>query len=263
MKLLNDTFASREIQVHGGTVAVMESGEGEPLLMLHAAGMSDVWLPAYQKLAEHYHVIVPHHPGFGSSPQIDTTQTVEDLAYHYDEVVRALGYEAIIVVGVSFGGWIAAEFAVLAPHRIKRLVLIDAIGLRIPGAPILDSFNLNPDELAGALFHDPAVAKAVFPAEPDIELSMKLYRDEMAFVRYAWTPFCSNPKLPQRLHRIAAPTLILWARHDRMVPAAHGERYAQLIPNSRLEFIADAGHAVLIEQPIPSAQAIINFLQAA
>jgi len=256
---MSDEFEFRRIAVKGGEIAVMEAGAGDPLLLLHAAGLSDLWLPAYSRLAERFRVIVPQHPGFGQSPTIDAIETVENLAYHYDDLLTLLGLESVKLVGVSFGGWVAAELAVLSPQRIESLVLIDALGLRVPGSPVTDTFEMAAEAQLKVLFHDPAVPQALFPAEPDIDFLMKLYRDEVAFARYAWVPFCNNPKLAGRLHRVAAPTLVLWAEHDKIVPAAHGARYAELIAGASLEIIPGAGHSVLIEQPVPCAEAIIRF----
>jgi pimeloyl-ACP methyl ester carboxylesterase len=70
-----------------------------------------------------------------------------------------------------------------------------------------------------------------------------------------------NPKLERRLSRVSAPTLVLWPEQDRVVPRAHAERYAQLIPNARLETIADCGHALGQERPEEVAAAVAGFLR--
>ncbi len=186
---------------------------------------------------------------------------MDDLAYFYDALMDRLELRSAIVMGTSFGGWIAAELAVLAPHRIDRLVLVDAIGLRVKESPIGDLFAMDPPEMMGALFHDPQVAARLFAGKPDVELLVRFHHDEASFARYAWHPFCCNPKLARRLHRITAPTLVLWGEHDRVVPLAHGRRYAELIPNARLEIVPHAAHAVLMERPDAAADAIRRFLQ--
>jgi pimeloyl-ACP methyl ester carboxylesterase len=111
-----------------------------------------------------------------------------------------------------------------------------------------------------ALFHDRTIAARLFPAEPDIDTIMAFYRDEMAFAKFAWSPFCCNPKLERRLHRITVPTLILWGEHDAVVPRQHAERYAARIPQAQLQIVPDAGHAVLMERPEEAIRAIEQFV---
>jgi pimeloyl-ACP methyl ester carboxylesterase len=250
------------LRVGDVALSVLEGGTGQPLLVLHAAGGAGLWLPYHELLAQRYRVIAPDSPSFGRSAESEVVDGVDDLAFLYADLLEQLELDDLIVVGSSFGGWVAAELAVLASSEfISKLVLIDPIGLRIPDAPIGDLFAMNPAQKMAALFHDPAVAAAMFPAQPDVEVIMAFYRDEMAFARYAWSPFCCNPKLVRRLHRISAPTLVLWGEHDRLVPRQHGERYAERIPNARLEIIAGSGHAVMMEKPKEAIDAIERFLR--
>jgi pimeloyl-ACP methyl ester carboxylesterase len=242
-------------------IAVLEGGTGRPLLVLHAAGGTGIWLPYHELLAQHYRVIAPDSPGFGRSADSELVDGVDDLAFLYADLIQQLDLKDLIVLGSSFGGWVAAELAVLAPKvAISRLILVDAIGLRIPDAPIADLFAMSPAEKMAALFHDRAVAARMFPAQPDIDTITAFYRDDMAFAKYAWTPFCCNPKLERRLHRISAQTLVLWGEHDAVVPRQHAERYAARIPGARLQLVSGAGHAVLMERPAEAITAIKQFV---
>jgi pimeloyl-ACP methyl ester carboxylesterase len=171
-----------------------------------------------------------------------------------------LQLERPAVLGASFGGWVAAELAVLMTTGISALMLVDAIGLRLPEAPIADLFAMNPAQKMAALFFDQAAAARTFPAAPDIDTIAGFYRDEMAFAKYAWSPFCCNPKLERRLHRIQAKTLVLWGEHDAVVPLLHAEHYAAGIPQARLQVVPNAGHALLMERPDAALAAIEQFL---
>lgn len=250
----------RVVTVRGTAISVLEKGEGRPLVVLHASGGAGLWLPYQDFLAEQFRVIAPDAPGFGRSPQVDEMEGVDDLAYLYADMMDQLDIVDPMVLGSSFGGWVAAELAVLLRRQISRLVLVDAIGLRIPEAPIGDLFAMSPPQKMAALFHDATVAASLFPAKPDVETISAFYRDEMAFARYAWSPFCCNPKLQRRLHRITAKTLVLWGEHDKLVPRIHGERYAALIPGATLELVPGAGHAVMMEKPREAVSAIGRFL---
>jgi pimeloyl-ACP methyl ester carboxylesterase len=256
------SVAVRENNLRVGetTLNVLEGGSGKPLLILHAAGGTGMWMPHHELLAGSFRVVAPDSPGFGRSPDHDGVTGVDDLAFLYADLIETLQLERPIVVGSSFGGWVAAELALLMSRSISHLVLVDAIGLRLPAAPIADLFAMSPPEKMAALFHDPAAAARMLPAQPDIETIMGFYRDEMAFAKYAWSPFCCNPKLERRLHRISAPTLVLWGAHDAVVPRQHGERYAARIPQAQLQILADAGHAVLMERPAEAVAVIKQFV---
>jgi len=250
------------VKVGNTTLNVLEGGQGRPLLVLHAAGGTGVWLPYHEMLANHFRVIAPDSPGFGRSPDSESIVGVDDLAFLYADFVEQLQLERPVVIGSSFGGWVAAEVAVLMAKTIAGLVLVDAIGLRLPEAPIADLFAMSPAQKMAALFHDLSLAARIFPAQPDVDTICAFYRDEMAFARYAWSPFCCNPKLERRLHRIRAPTLVLWGEHDAVAPRQHGERYAERIPQARLQVVPNAGHALLMERPQEAVAAIVKFLAA-
>lgn len=119
-----------------GRVHLFRDGSGEPVLFLHAAGGAGTWPEFHARLARRFDVIAPDHPGFGKSDEFPEAEGVDDLVYHYLDVLDALGLETAHVVGASFGGWIAAERAVAAPHRVRSLVLLSAAGC---GCPIIRS----------------------------------------------------------------------------------------------------------------------------
>jgi len=255
-----DVPAGEYLELGGGRVHLLRGGEGEPLLFLHAAGGAGTWLEFHRLLARGFDVIAPDHPGFGGSDEFAEVEAMDDLVYHYLDVLDRLGADRPHVVGASFGGWIAAELAVAAPHRIGSLVLLGPAGLRLPDHPVADLFLMSPEQLLTTLFHDPAAAAGLFPAEPDLDFVLAQYRDLAALARFSWTPFLSNPKLERRLHRITAPTLVVCPSDDRLIPIAHGRRYAELIPGARFAEIGDCGHAMHFERPAEFAGVTAAFL---
>jgi pimeloyl-ACP methyl ester carboxylesterase len=251
--------AGEHLDLADGRVRLFRAGEGEPLLFLHAAGGGG-WLDYHERLAGSFDVIAPDHPGFGGSDDFDDVEAMDDLVFHYLDVMDALGLDRPHVVGASFGGWIAAELAVAAPHRIGSLVLLSPAGLRLPGHPVADIFLLPPDQLVAALFQHPPPAAAA-PA-PDIDAILAAYRDQSAAARFAWSPYLCDPKLERRLHRITAPTLVVAPAKDRLIPVAHARRYAERIPAARLTEIDDCGHAMYVERPAEFADVTLAFLGA-
>jgi pimeloyl-ACP methyl ester carboxylesterase len=252
--------ASERLELGGGSIHVQRGGEGPPLLFLHAAGGAGVWHPFLGLLARRFDVVAPDHPGFGGSDDMPEVEAMDDLVYHYLDVIDRLGLDRPHVVGASFGGWIAAELAVAAPHAIRSLTLLSAAGLRLPDHPVTDIFFLTPPQLADTLFHDPAMAAGFLPAEPDIDTVLAAYRDTTALARFSWTPFLCNPKLERRLRRITAPTLVVWPDDDKLIPIAHGHRYAEQIPGAQFTVVPDCGHAMYFERPAEFGQITTDFL---
>jgi pimeloyl-ACP methyl ester carboxylesterase len=254
--------SSERLEVRGGSIQVLRGGEGPPLLFLHAAGGAGTWLPFHGLLARRFEVVAPDHPGFGGSDDLPEVEAIDDLVYHYLDVLDRLGLGRVDVVGGSLGGWIAAELAVHSPERIGRLALLGAAGLRVPGSMATDLFLMTPEQVVATLYKHPEVAAASMPAEPDIDFILAVQRDMAGLARYGWAPYLNDPKLERRLHRISAPTLVLWADDDRVMPVEHGRLYAERIPDATLRIVEDCGHAMYFEQPEAFADAVIEFLEA-
>ena len=216
---------------------LLRGGTGEPVLFLHAAGGAGEWHPFHELLAARgFEVIAPDHPGFGKSDEFPAAEAIDDLVFHYLDVLDALGLDRPHVVGASFGGWIAAELAVHAPHRIGSLTLLSAAGLRLPEHPVTDLFLLPPARLPATLFHNPPPARAAPPPAPrrTWTRSSPPTGRRPRWPGSAWVPFMSDPKLERRLRRITAPTLVAAPSDDRLIPVEHAKRYAERIPERHL-----------------------------
>ena len=255
-----DTPTQEYLDFPGGRVHVFRGGMGPPLLFLHAAGGAGQWLEFHESLARRHEVYAPDHPGFGRSGELPDVEGMDDLVYHYLDVIDRLGLVRPHVVGASFGGWVAAELAVAAPHLIGSLVLLAPAGLRLPDHPVADLFLMTPEQIVGTLYRDPAKAVGAMAAEPDIDAVLAAYRDATALARFSWTPFLCNPKLERRLRRITASTLVAWSADDRLIPMAHGHRYAERIPNTEFAVVEDCGHAMYFERPEAFADLVTDFL---
>jgi pimeloyl-ACP methyl ester carboxylesterase len=251
------------VDIAGKPTVLMHAGEGAPFVYLHSSlGESFMWLPFYQAWAKKFRVLVPTHPGFGKSGGFDQIDTVEDMAFHYVEMFDALGLEEVVLGGVSLGGWIAAEFAVRWPERVKRLWIADAPGLWVEGQPLGDLFRLmqDRDKLRELLFHDPHsyIARMVIQDNPDEEKMLAGYQAMTALARLAWErPY--DPKLPARLHRVQCPTLLVWGEDDRLVPPAYGEAYKKYLPQAEMKVIPNCGHMPMFEREAEFVEMIAKF----
>lgn len=240
-----------------------QGGRGAPVLYLHGA-LGDEWMAFHDYLAEEFTVIRPDHPGWGPTDLPDWLMAIEDLVYAYLDFFDDQGWDRIPIIGLSMGGWLAAELAVHSPERVEKLVLIDAVGLEVPGAPIVDIFTMSPRQLMKEVFYNQDLAEEAIPENlSDTDLVLTQAHNRQAAARVGWNPLMANPQLRRRLYRITAPTLILWGEHDRLVPRAHAEAYLRGIPNAKLEIIPSCGHSPTREKPRETAERIIRFLKEA
>lgn len=243
-----------------------ENGKGRPILFLHPghpAGRVAPGAHVLEALAQDARVMAPTHPGFGNGPAPRHLTTVDDLAYLYLDLMEALNLRDCAVVGVSLGGWIAAEMAVKSTERMSHLVLADSVGIKAgdrEARDIADIYAMTDKQLAERVYADPAKMMPNTKALPESEL-MLMARSREATGRYAWTPYMHNPKLKQRLHRIRIPTLVLWGEADRVVTPDYGRAFAAAIPGARFDTIAASGHFPHLEQPGSFARRITDFLQ--
>ena len=250
------------LSVRGIELEVLRRGAGRPLLLLHGFHALDPRAKFVDLLAAHGEVIAPSHPGFGHSPRGDF-DSVYDLIQLYLDVLDGLGPEKVTLVGFSFGGWLAAEIAVACSHRLDRLVLVDALGIKISDREtpdILDVFNTLPKEVRRLTWHDADRCAPDFDAMSDDELVV-YHRDWESLCLYGWRPYMYNPRLRRWLGRISVPTLVLWGESDGIVRPAYGRAYAAEIPGARFETIAGAGHHPHVEQPEAFVDRLAAFLE--
>lgn len=256
-------FQEKFLNVHGTTIQMLTGGAGDPLLYLHSAGGEVVWLPFFELLSQHYTVYLPAHPGFSKSGGLDKIDTMEDLVFHYTDLMDQLGLTQPYVAGLSLGGWLAAELATRYAHRIRKLALLNAVGLRVPGAPMADIFAATPEETRNLVFHDPQsdLAKMFVPDVPSPEVLENTLKAREATARVGWNPYLCNLKLRERLYRITVPTLIVWGKSDRLVPLAHGKAYQEGIAGSKLVILEQCGHAPPFEKPEETAKLLGEFFK--
>src|SRR5271154_5824159 len=256
--------SSREAQslvVNGTRIDLIQKGSGPPLLFLHPENGIEPALAAIDELAKGARVIAPTHPGFGRSELAGGMRTVDDLSYFYLDFLDQLDLTGLTVVGVSLGAWIAAEIAVKSTARMSRLVMANAVGIKVGDREtrdIADIFAITDPEYLEMTYCDPSIGKRDYKALPDAEV-LAAARSREATARFAWSPYFHDPRLKSRLHRIRIPTLFLWGTHDRMLSEAYGRAYCAAVPGARFETIERAGHFPDQEQPKVFADRVMAF----
>ncbi len=241
------------------------AGSGPPLVFFHGAfGLR--WDPFLDALAERFTVYAPEHPGTtpGEPDAVRPLENLWDLVLYYYELFDRLGLRAPAVVGHSFGGMVAAEVAATAPERVSRLVLIDPIGLWRDDTPVKNWMVMLPTDLAKLAFADPdgPLARQMLTPPTDPEAAVD------AQIQMTWALACTgkfvwpipDKGLKKRLHRISAPTLLIWGRQDGLVPPVYAQEFAARIRNARVELIDRAAHLPHLEQMDTVVRLIRDFL---
>ena len=251
-----------KVPMGSGEINLFRQGTGRPTVVLHAAGGAGAWNPYLEQLSQHFDVIAPDHPGFGLSDELPEVATMSQLVEHYVALLDTLGLDRFDLVGASFGGWLAAEIASTIPDRIDRLVLMAPAGLHLPEAPPANLPAMSQEELIRALFWNGAIADAALSAPPTPEAAAQGARDGAAFGRFAASGpvLLHNEELPPRLSAITAPTLVITAEVDNIIPRAHSEAYAAAIAGAELRVLTEIGHALYQEKPDVVADEVIDFL---
>ena len=254
------SWTDSTVDAAGTKIHVSRAGKGRPVLVLHHETGTLDRLPFYDALAAQYDVLVPHHPGYSRSPRPDWMRSVRDIAVVYRGLLSDLNVQKVALVGLGFGGWIAAEMATMAPADLSHLVLVGAMGVKPPQGDILDLAITGYIDYARAAFHDQKAFDRVYGAEPSVDqLEMWDICREMSF-RIAWKPYMYSQTLPHLLRSVKAPALIVWGDKDKIVPISASKRYLAALPNAKLEVAKNCGHCVDLEQPERLAGLVSSFI---
>jgi pimeloyl-ACP methyl ester carboxylesterase len=230
--------------VSGIDTAVFTAGAGAPLVFLHGGGTAtgfDALLP----LAERCRLIVPIHPGFGSSADDPEIDDIHDYVLHYLDLLDELELGTVALAGHSLGGFLAAWFAIQHPTRVSRLVLASPFGLDVPGHETVSLAAISPEDVAGYLTDKPEVF-AGLPDPPTSEFLDERAREARSAQRVLHGR-TYDAKLVRRLHRLTMPTLVLWGEGDRLIPAGQASTWAQHIPHSETLILPGVTHLLFDE----------------
>src|SRR5262244_2831437 len=253
---------TRTIEIRSGTVTfeVLAAGRGAPLVYFHSYYERSAWSPFLDLLARSFSVYAPAHPGVAGSTGVETLEDLLDLTLAYDELLGVLGVDRAHLVGHSFGGMAAAELAAVFPARARSLTLVSPLGLWRDDAQPADILILPADELAAVLWRDPASRVAVEWAvgmgggDPDdIAAQVESLQRRSSMAKFAWP--IPDKGLRRRLHRIAAPTLLVWGDADRANPVVYAEEWQRRIKGAALRLLP-GGHMILHEAPEAAARAV-------
>jgi pimeloyl-ACP methyl ester carboxylesterase len=219
-----------------------------------------------ESVAQQRTVYAPLVPGtsLADPNAIDEVRDLWELILLEQEALFALGLQGADLVGNSFGGMLACELQATFPDAFGKLVLLDPIGLWRDDMPVSNVLLAAPEELPGLLFADPdgatAQAMLALPADPDAKA------DAIAGLTWAmgctakfWWPV-PDRGLSRRLHRITAPTLVIWGADDALISSSYASEFGTRISGSRVEIIDDCGHVPHVEKPDETFALVAPFL---
>jgi pimeloyl-ACP methyl ester carboxylesterase len=252
MATSTEPWTEEIIEAAGTRLQLVKGGAGEPLVILHGETGHPGWLRYHEALAQQHTLYIPLHPGFGKSEPLDWIMNMRDMAGWYLDALDELGLGQVPVIGLSLGGWLAAEMSSMCPASFKQLVLVGAMGIRPPSGQIYDMFLEVAKEFITASYFNPTTTpefQRICPATPtpDQVEAWEVAREEAC--RLGWRPYMHYPSLPHLLRRLRKlPTLIIWGRQDAIVPLSAGEVYHASIPGSQLVILVNCGHHPEIER---------------
>lgn len=250
----------RIVQVGPIAARVLVAGTGEPLLFLHGAG-GLWWDPFLEELSREYTVHAVEHPGANVSEDLEHLPGLWELVLFYDELLDALGLDTVRVLGHSFGGMVAAELAANSPRRVSHLVLLCPIGFWREDHPIADIAALPADALPRLVLADPTgpLAAGLTPPADDPQALFEAAMRMASVLHFIWP--IPDKGLDRRIHRVAAPTLLVWGEQDALVDPAYAEEFTSRLRDSRLATVAKAGHLPQLEQTRAVLEHVLPFLR--
>lgn len=275
-----DRIPVKTVPVNGQTMAYLDVGQGEPVILIHGFGGS-MWQWEHQQhpLSAHVRVITPDLIGSGLSDKPEIAYSPDEMMAFFTTFMDALQLKQAVLVGNSMGAGLAIGMALAHPDRVSKLILIDGLPADVMGkltspsvrraletrAPSwLVSFGnwlfggLMIESVLKEIVHDPAL---LTPAV--IERSNR-NRQRPGLIPPILTVRESLPLweagFAKRIGEISQPTLIIWGQEDRVFPVAVGEDLHHTIKGSIFVRIPKAGHIPQWEQPDPANRAMLEFL---
>jgi pimeloyl-ACP methyl ester carboxylesterase len=257
--------APRRLSLWQGNIQaeVEVRGEGPPLVYLHGPWGLTADLPFVDLLARTNTVYAPRHPGTSAAdPEaIHRIDSLHDLVVYYAEMIDQLELRAPPLVGHSFGAMVACEIAATLPGAVSQLVLIDPVGLWRDDRPVKNWMIFSEQERQTALFANPEAegARRFFPVAGDTDALADFIWSQACTGKFVWP--IPDRGLARRMHRIVAPTLIIWGTRDGVISADYADEFASRIHGARVERIEGAGHLPHLEQSDAVVRLVSDFLR--
>ena len=256
-----DGYAVRYLDINDSN----NSEEKETLLLLHGIGASaERWLHVVPLLKKYFRIIVPDIVGFGYSDKPTVEYSINFFVNFVSNFLSLTNAKRTHIIGSSFGGLVAAEFALKFDIVVNKLVLVSPAGSMKTSTKTLDEYILAAlyptNENARRAFFDMAYDPQTVTEDTikDFVNRMKLPNAKYAFMS-TLLGIRNIDDLADRLKGIMSPTLLVWGEEDRMIPPSYADEYRK-IPNSKLTVIPNSGHTPFTETPRSFVNIVLNFI---
>jgi pimeloyl-ACP methyl ester carboxylesterase len=273
----------------------MQGGRGTPVIFIHGLGSSGYmeWRRNLETVAERHRVLAPDLPGYGRTDKPRVRYTIPYFARFIRSYMEESGLRSAALIGASLGGRVALEVALEEPKRVRKLVLVNTLGLGRPqvrmaqvayGLVTIPRVGEAVMGLArGALTWAPRTVVRRFAARysgtgADLALTMddgylsdlrEMYALEgyrsayLSTVRSLVNPraiFGGHHDVTRRLNELKIPVQLIWGANDPLFPLAHAERARSMIERASLAVIDGAGHTPQAERPEEFNRVLHRFL---
>ncbi len=269
---MDKEVSQRDVQVGPIHISITECGAGAPLVLIHGLGGSPMWSKVILPLSETFHVFAVDLPGFGRSSAPTKPLSVRQQSEFLQDLISVLRLKKVTLIGVSYGGQVAATMAAYYPEDVDKLVLIATTGSRrhtfltheiiwpiiqFCARQIVKSVTLSCFFGSRSFYnraHRPEGLCREFVSSLQGEYKtaswLKAFREALTG-EMDWESRCSS---------IRAPVLILWGKNDRLIPWENAERLQRIIPTSTTRIFHECGHSLPLEKSMEMAEAIRKFL---
>ncbi|MER5174565.1 MAG: alpha/beta hydrolase [Candidatus Nitrosocosmicus sp.] len=264
------------IEIKGSDIFYSEFGTDNPkhILFIHGLGSSSLtWGDFPEALSTGFHTIAVDLIGFSKSDKPKADYTIPYFSKFIKDFLRQIGTkddDKIIIIGHSLGGYIALEYAIENKEQIDKLVLIDSSGMLNEPTELLEKYKESVLEqkyferhnLLTRVFEDMLADSSRYVPSKAIGF-MKIIEQpgaEDAF-ESAYENSTKGSIDLQRLKQIVdIPCLIIWGKNDKLIFPSDVKKFADVLKNTKIEPIDDAGHSPHVEKPTITYEKIKTFL---
>lgn len=260
-----------KLSLPGAEIAFTESGQGVPVLWIHAFPLHrGLWSQVQKPLSAVVRSLAPDLRGFGESRALSPAQSVDDYADDLAALVRARQVGPVIVAGCSLGGYVAFSFYRRHRQLVRGLILMDT-----KAGPDTPEASATRRESAARVEegHSAAFLAALLPRllgrqtqseRPGITSAVRRMMEEAspAGIAAALRAMAARPDSSPLLASMSAPALVLVGEEDTLTTPGETSLWAGAIPGARLAVIPGAGHLAPLEQPERVAAEILPFVRA-
>lgn len=257
----SDLFTEKSLLLSTGKVSYLEAGNGKPIVFLHHSWGSIGAIQLHEILAQSHRVLVPDMPGWGASERPLWARDVRDIAMLMCHFQHHLELSSVHLVGLGFGGYVAAELSCMNTQILASQTLIGAPGLYPTEGEITDQMMLSHRQYIIESFKDQETYISQFGEEPATEIRELWDHSREMTARVAWKPYFFNRRLEPMLGNNDTNTLLIWGTNDKVVPISIAKQYESQLRHVRLETLDGAGHLVELEQPETVAELISAHIQ--